>query len=89
LSDALSDPILEVLRRELRRLSPDVKIDTEEINSMEQEIIKRDVLEGEKAEEAKRKISRVANRALRKALKEPSVNESTEAPEPTTKDIGG
>ncbi len=68
----LTEPILTVIRRELKRLSPDVKIETEEIQAvLSQEVIKREVLEGEKAQEACRKITRAANRALRaKADKE-------------------
>jgi predicted type IV restriction endonuclease len=64
----LSDPVLEVIRRELRKMSPDVKIDTEQIKEVIlQEIFKRDIVEGEKAEEARRKIARVASRVVRKA----------------------
>lgn len=67
----LSDPVLDVIRRELRRVSPDVKIDTEEIKEvLVQEILKREVVEGEKADEARRKIARSANRVLRKVAKE-------------------
>src|SRR5689334_2689734 len=57
----MSDPVLEVIRRELRKMSPDVKIDAEQIKEvLLQEIFKRDVVEGEKAEEARRKIARAA-----------------------------
>lgn len=63
----LSEPVLDVLRRELRRVSPDVRIDEEQIRTvMIQEILKREVVEGDKADEAKRKIARAANRVLRK-----------------------
>ncbi len=62
----LTEPVLAVIRRELKRLSPDVKIEVEEIQAvLSQEVIKREVLEGEKAQEASRKIARAANRALR------------------------
>lgn len=74
----LSEPVLEVIRRELRRISPDVRIDIEQINTvLVQEILKRDVVEGEKAEEARRKIARAASRALRKATKESSTDNGT------------
>jgi hypothetical protein len=63
---AVSPPVLEVIRRELRRLSPDVRIDIEEIKDvLVKEVIKREVIEGEKAEEAKKQLNRAANRALR------------------------
>jgi len=62
----LSEPIVDVIRRELRRVSPDVKITVEEIrNALTSEVIKREVMEGEKAEEAKKKISRCASKSLR------------------------
>jgi hypothetical protein len=62
----LSDPVVEVIRRELRRVSPDVKITLEEIRSaLTSEVIKREVMEGEKAEDAKKKISRCSSKSLR------------------------
>lgn len=61
-----SDAVLDVVRRELRRMSPDVKIDVEQIRHvLEHEVLKREVVEGEKAAEAKKKLSRASNRALR------------------------
>jgi hypothetical protein len=63
----LTDPVLEVVRRELRRVSPDVKINIEEIRTVfTAEVIKREVMEGDKAEEARKKIARSASKALRK-----------------------
>jgi hypothetical protein len=40
--------------------------------------LKRDVVEGEKAEEAKRKITRASSRALRKAARESADSEMEE-----------
>jgi hypothetical protein len=63
-----TDPVLDVIRRELRRMSPDVRIDIEQIKAvLTNEVIKRDVLEGDKAEEARKKISRAAGKALKAA----------------------
>lgn len=60
----LTDTVLEVIRRELRRLSPDVRIETSEIREvLVNEVIKRDVLEGDRAEQAKKKTSREIGRA--------------------------
>ena len=62
----LDDVVLDVIRRELRRLSPDVKIDREELRSvLVLEVLKRDLTEGEKAEEARRKVAKSQRRALR------------------------
>lgn len=72
-SMVLSDTVLDVIRRELRKISPDVKIDTDQIREvLVQEVLKREVVEGEKADEARRKIAR-ATRPSRKPTKEPSV----------------
>jgi len=61
-----TDPVLEVIRRELRRVSPDVRIDIDQLKSvLITEVIKREVIEGEKAEGARKKIAKVASKALR------------------------
>lgn len=61
-----TDPVLDVIRRELRRISPDVRIDTDQIRTvLANEVIKREVMEGEKADEARKKITRAASKALR------------------------
>jgi hypothetical protein len=73
----LSDPVLEVVRRELRRVSPDVRIDIEQIRSvLTNEVIKREVMEGEKADEAKKKIAKVAAKALRATTAKKELRES-------------
>lgn len=62
-----SESVLDVLRRELRRVSPDAKIGVDDIKSaLVSEVLKREVLEGEKAQAAKRVVARAASRALRK-----------------------
>ena len=73
-----SEPVLDMVRRELKRLCPDVKIINEQIlNVMLLEVLKREVVEGEKADEAKKKIAKAANRQLRaKAEKAEAVGES-------------
>src|SRR6267142_569473 len=57
----LSEPVLDVIRRELRRVSPDVRIETEQIKSvLGTEVLKREVIDGEKFEDARKKIARAA-----------------------------
>lgn len=74
----LSHPVLEVLRRELKRISPDVRIDLDQIRSvLKSEVLKREVVESDKAEDARKKIARAAGKLLRtKAAKQ--LSESTE-----------
>lgn len=61
-----SEPILDVVRKELKKLSPSVRIENEEIKSvLIQDVLKRDVLEGEKADVARKQAARAANRVLK------------------------
>jgi 2-hydroxy-3-keto-5-methylthiopentenyl-1-phosphate phosphatase len=63
----VSDSIVDVIRRELRRVSPDVKIESDQIREvLVNEVIKREVLDGEQAETARKKVARAANKSLRK-----------------------
>jgi hypothetical protein len=62
----LSDPVLETMRRELRRLSPEVKIRVEELRVLLlQDVLKREVVEGEKAEAARKKVQKATTKLLR------------------------
>ena len=70
----LSDSVLEVIRRELRRVSPEVKIETEQVKAvLSTEVLKREVIDGEKFDEARKKIARAANKALRKTQAAPAL----------------
>lgn len=79
----LSEPILDVLRRELRRISPGIKIEKEEIrNVLEHEVIKRETLEGEKSEIARRLVNKAISQKLRSA-RVAATTDSNVADEPT------
>lgn len=85
----LSEPVLDVMRRELKRLCPDVKIHNEQIQQvLLQEVLKREVVEGDKAEEAHKKISRAANRQLRSKT-EKETSEAVSAPPAITPPSSG
>ena len=74
----LTDPVLDVVRRELRRVSPDVRIDSDQIRTvLINEVLKREVVEGEKADEAKRKIARSAGTSLRTLATKEKVDPQT------------
>jgi predicted type IV restriction endonuclease len=65
---ALSDPVVDAMRRELKRVCPNVRIQNEQIQQvLSAEVLKREVAEGEKADEARKKVSRSANRKARMA----------------------
>jgi hypothetical protein len=78
----LSDSVLEVIRRELRRVSPDVRIEIEQIkNVLASEVLKREVIDGDKATEARKKIARAATKLLRKRAKEGAESQVASAEE--------
>lgn len=65
----LTDSVLESVRRVLRKVSPDVKITNEGIKEvLVTEVFKREILEGEKAEEAKKKITKCLKTLAKKAV---------------------
>jgi len=62
----LSDTVMDVVKREVRRMSPGVKIEAEDIKRViRNDVLKREVLEGEKAEAARKQLQKAASRALR------------------------
>lgn len=72
----LSDAVLEVVRRELRRMSPDVRVEVEELRAVvSQDVLKRDVIEGDQAAQARKKLNRAASRLLR--LKKQELEQSS------------
>jgi hypothetical protein len=73
----LTEPVLTVVKRELKRISPDVKIDADQIRSvLEQEVLKREVVQCDKADEARKRIARAANKVLRSKSGKTSGNEN-------------
>ena len=77
----MSEPVLDVMRKELKKLCPDVKIQNEQIlEVLLLDVLKREVVEGDKAEEAKKKISKAVNRSLR--AKTERTDETSTAPIP-------
>jgi hypothetical protein len=78
----LSDPVLDTVRRELRRVS-DAKVELDELReALKLEVIKREVLEGDKAESARRKVTKAAGKMLRirKEKDEPEAGASPVVP---------
>ena len=64
----LSDPALELIRRELRKISPDARITTDQIHSeLVNNVLKREVFDGDSAADAKKKIAKAAAKAAKPA----------------------
>lgn len=75
----LSDSVLHKIRVELRRTS-DAKVEIEELrDALRQEVIKREVLEGEKADNARKKVAKAAGKMLR-IRRDKDDSEEPEAP---------
>lgn len=72
----LSEPVVDTIRRELRRISSDIKVNEDGIRALLQnDVIKREVLEGEKAQQAQKQVAKAGKRLLRK------INEGEETQE--------
>lgn len=68
-----SDPMLNSLRREIRRLAPAAKVSTVEIAAILPDVLKRDVVEGESAKQAERRVNKSSGKSLRKRQPKKSV----------------
>ena len=79
----LSDDVLNIIRREVRRLSNGIKLETDELSEiLTNDVLKRDTLDGDRAVAAKRLVSRANNKLLRAAKndgKEEEVEEKKSA----------
>lgn len=64
------DNFIDSIRRELKKLSPDIKIEGAQIKSvLYQDVLKRDVLEGEKLDEAKKKLQKIYAKISKEKIK--------------------
>ena len=77
----LSDPMLELLRREVRRLSPEIRVPIAELReALLNEVLKREIVEGDKAVAARKQVKKAASRALR-APRDEASRENTDQDE--------
>lgn len=69
----MSEEVVSVIRRELRKLSDGVLVTPEEISKvLAGEVIKRDVLDGEDAAKAQARVRRFYGKAARKSKEQPA-----------------
>ena len=62
----ISEPVLNVIRRELKRASPGVRIETEDVEeAITHEVIKRDVMDSPEVQDAIKRIQKARGRKLR------------------------
>lgn len=66
----LTEPVINAIRKELRHINPGLKVTNEEIEGIiATEIFKRDVVEGESFEDAKKRVKKAAKKAKPKSVK--------------------
>jgi len=75
----VAEPVVTVIRKELKRLFPEMKIDQEQIaNLLCKDVIKREVFEGDKLKEAQQRIKKAANKAAKQKEKKSVKEEASE-----------
>jgi len=81
----LTEPVLAIVKRELKRISPDVKIDTDQIRSvLEMEVLKREVVQCDKADEARKRIAKAVSKAMRNKTEKSSADETISVQNPSS-----
>ena len=79
----LSDGVVNAIRKEMRRLFPDLKIEPEAVTSMlVTEIMKREVVEGDKVKEAQQRVKKAAKKVERTTAKAKAAKPAAPAPTP-------
>ena len=79
-----ADPVVNAIRKELKQIYPDIKVHPEEIKKvLLEEILKREIIEGEDSEEAKKKIAKVY-RKIEKRQNEKNGTEEIDKPQVVT-----
>jgi hypothetical protein len=77
----LSEPVLKMVRRQLRITAPGLKTDLDEIKlAIETDVIKREILEGERAVSAQRQVKRATRRAKKERAIEASETSDNDVP---------
>lgn len=67
----LSEPVLKMVRKQLRLTAPGLKTDLDQIKQViEGEVIKREILEGERAASAQRQVKRATRRSQKQRIAE-------------------
>jgi Type I restriction enzyme R protein N terminus (HSDR_N) len=81
------DPVLSAVRRELRRFFPDLKVDSDQIaDLLKNDILKREVIEGEKVAEAAGRMKKAMQKIDRAAAKAAAITAGKAVPEDSPPD---
>jgi len=78
----LSEPVLTVLRRELKRMAEGVKVDVSDVEQIVRaEVLKREVVEGEEADAALSKVNKFYRKSNPRRSKKPQEAVSLKPPQ--------
>lgn len=70
----VTDSIVDVIRRELRKLKPGIKVDASEIRDLiKNEVLKREILESDAGEEANKQVTKFMKKQEREKVKSKTV----------------
>ena len=73
----LTEPVVSAVKRELRKLFPEIKVDSEQITDiLNNDILKREVIEGDKVKETQQKIRKIATKLAKQTEKKADKHES-------------
>jgi len=79
--DVLIEPVVSVIRRELRRLFPELKIESEAIiELLNNDILKREVLDGDKVKDAQQRVSKAVSKNAKAQAKKNPLPDSAHEP---------
>lgn len=78
-----TDSVLSAIRKNLKMISPDTKITADQIQSvLEKDVIIADLLQGGKADEARKKITKASKKAERESAEKSASTPAEESPSP-------
>lgn len=67
----ISEPVISCIRREMRRLFPELKIEPDNISDLlANDILKREVIDGDKVKDAQQRIKKAVSKNIRTAAKQ-------------------
>jgi hypothetical protein len=80
----LGDSVASAVRRDMRKLAPGIKVEIQEIKEiLRNEVLKRDVIEGEEASKAFKRVGKLSRKTTKRPRK-PKVEEPEEPQPPQT-----
>lgn len=76
----MSDSVISLLRRQLRQITPGLKVDEDSIREIiEKEVLKREVVETDSAKDAQKKLKRAMTKIAREKAKKKEAKEAAES----------